>query len=109
MPPPDLPTLLPADPGANYLAHKEEIDEALRRVLEGGWYVLGPEVAAFEGEYAHYLGARHALGVASGRRFLEGRWYKVLVLVCAVILFVLAGVFLALAVEKTRAVLGTAS
>jgi hypothetical protein len=47
--------------------------------------------------------------VASGRRLLEGRWYKVLVLVCAVVLFVMAGVFLALAVEKTRAVLAAAS
>lgn len=66
MPPPDLPTLLPADPGANYLAHKVEIDEAVRRVLDGGRYVLGPEVAAFEREFARYLGARHAVGVASG-------------------------------------------
>ncbi len=65
----------------------------------------------FAGHIAADLGwySLVALGVASGRRFLEGRWYKVLVLVCAVILFVLAGVFLALAVEKTRAVLGTAS
>jgi len=73
-----------------------------------GW--LGVAVF-FVGHIAADLGwySLVALGVASGRRFLEGRWYKVLVLVCAVVLFVMAGVFLALAVQKTRAVLGTTS
>ena len=73
-----------------------------------GW--LGVAVF-FAGHIAADLGwySLVALGVASGRRFLEGRWYKVLVLVCAVVLFVMAGVFLALAVQKTRAVLGTTS
>ena len=35
-------------------------------VLDGGRYILGPEVAAFEREFADYLGARHAIGVANG-------------------------------------------
>src|SRR4029079_2149354 len=35
-------------------------------VLDGGRYILGPEVTAFEREFADYLGARHALGVANG-------------------------------------------
>ncbi len=43
-----------------------EIDAAVARVLAGGWYILGPEVSAFEAEFAAYLGASHAVGVASG-------------------------------------------
>ena len=58
--------LLPANPHANYLAHKEEIDSAVRRVLEGGWYILGEEVAAFEREFAAYLGVSDAIGVGNG-------------------------------------------
>ena len=44
-------------------------DELARRVLEvmdGGRFILGPEVAAFEAELAAYLGVRHAVGVANG-------------------------------------------
>ncbi|HYD30449.1 MAG TPA: DegT/DnrJ/EryC1/StrS family aminotransferase [Azospirillaceae bacterium] len=54
------------DPKANYLAHRNAIDEAVRRVLESGWYILGPEVEAFEAEFAAFVGVRHAVGVASG-------------------------------------------
>ena len=35
-----------------YAAIKDEIDTAVRGVLERGWYVLGPEVEAFEAEFA---------------------------------------------------------
>lgn len=58
--------LLAADPKANYLAHKVEIDDAVRRVLDSGWYILGQEVAAFEKEFANYVGMGHAVGVGSG-------------------------------------------
>lgn len=58
--------MLSADPKANYLAHKDEIDAAIRCVLDGGSYILGQEVAAFEGEFARYLGVRYAIGVGSG-------------------------------------------
>jgi dTDP-4-amino-4,6-dideoxygalactose transaminase len=54
------------NPLANYLAHRDEIDEAIRRTLESGWYILGNEVESFEHEYAEYLGARHAIGVGNG-------------------------------------------
>jgi dTDP-4-amino-4,6-dideoxygalactose transaminase len=63
--------LPPADPKANYLAHKEEIDQAIGRVLDSGWYILGQEVTAFEQEFAQYLGVGHAIGVASGTDALE--------------------------------------
>jgi dTDP-4-amino-4,6-dideoxygalactose transaminase len=54
------------DPGAAYRALQPEIDAAVKRVLEGGWYILGREVAAFEAEFAGFLGLGHAVGVANG-------------------------------------------
>jgi dTDP-4-amino-4,6-dideoxygalactose transaminase len=53
-------------PYANVLAHKAEIEAAMTRVLASGSYILGEEVAAFEREFAGYVGASHAIGVASG-------------------------------------------
>lgn len=49
-----------------YRAIKEEIDQAIQRVVESGRFILGPEVETFEQEIAAYLGAKHAIGVASG-------------------------------------------
>jgi len=49
-----------------YRAIQSEIDAAIRRVLESGRFILGPEVEAFETEIAEYLGVKHAIGVASG-------------------------------------------
>lgn len=51
---------------ARYLAHQKEIDEAVQRVLAGGWYILGREVQAFEAEFAAYCGAAGCVGVNSG-------------------------------------------
>jgi dTDP-4-amino-4,6-dideoxygalactose transaminase len=51
---------------AAYLELKPEIDAAIARVLNSGWYILGPEVEAFEAEYAAYCQAKHAIGVANG-------------------------------------------
>lgn len=53
-------------PRANYLAHKNVIDAAVDRVLDSGHYILGPEVAAFERDFAAWLGLPHAFGVANG-------------------------------------------
>jgi dTDP-3-amino-3,4,6-trideoxy-alpha-D-glucose transaminase len=39
---------------------------AIERVVSRGWFVLGPEVEAFEAEFAKASGARHAIGVGSG-------------------------------------------
>lgn len=49
-----------------YRSIKEEIDQAIWRVVESGRFILGPEVEAFEKEIADYLGVKHAVGVASG-------------------------------------------
>lgn len=54
------------NPKAAYLAQRDEIDAALKRVLENGWYIQGEEVAAFETEFAAWTGSRHAVAVASG-------------------------------------------
>ncbi len=45
---------------------RSELDEAYRRVMESGWVVLGPEVEAFEREFAGYCGVKHCVGVANG-------------------------------------------
>lgn len=49
-----------------YLELKADIDCAIARVLDGGWYILGPEVEAFEAEFAAYCEAKHAVGLANG-------------------------------------------
>ena len=54
------------DLGEAYRELKPQIDEAVMRVLESGWYILGPEVDAFEEEWAAYCEAQHAVGVANG-------------------------------------------
>jgi len=60
-----------ANPLAAYLARKTEIDSAIHRVLHSGWYILGPEVEAFEAEFAAFLKIRHVLGVGNGTDALE--------------------------------------
>jgi dTDP-4-amino-4,6-dideoxygalactose transaminase len=49
-----------------YGAIKDEVDEAVARVLESGWFILGQEVNAFEEEFAAYCGLSHGIGVGSG-------------------------------------------
>jgi len=51
---------------APYVELKQEIDTAIARVLDSGWYILGPEVEAFESEFADHCEAGHAVGVANG-------------------------------------------
>jgi len=49
-----------------YQELKSEIDVAIKRVLDSGWYILGEEVDGFEQEYAAYCEAKHCVGVANG-------------------------------------------
>jgi dTDP-4-amino-4,6-dideoxygalactose transaminase len=44
----------------------DAVREAINRVIDRGWFVLGPEVEAFEQEFAAASGAPHAVGVGSG-------------------------------------------
>ena len=56
---------------AQYRAIKPEIDRAIRRVVDSGQFILGPEGEALEQELAAYCGTRHAVAVASGTDALE--------------------------------------
>jgi dTDP-4-amino-4,6-dideoxygalactose transaminase len=57
-------------PIAKPLIGQEEL-EAVRRPLESGWVVQGPEVQAFEGKVAAYTGAAHAVATSSGTTALH--------------------------------------
>jgi dTDP-3-amino-3,4,6-trideoxy-alpha-D-glucose transaminase len=46
--------------------YHDRLTEAIERVARSGRYILGPEVEAFEDEFARYLGVRHCVGVANG-------------------------------------------
>lgn len=52
-------------------AVREELDAAAARVLDRGWYLLGPEQEAFDVAFADYTGASRSVGVASGLAALE--------------------------------------
>src|SRR4051812_45180403 len=60
MPVPLFDTATPLEP------LRDEIRARVSDVLDQGRYILGPEVAAFEEDFATYLGAKHAIGVANG-------------------------------------------
>jgi dTDP-4-amino-4,6-dideoxygalactose transaminase len=49
-----------------YQALKRDLDAAILKVAESQYFILGPEVDAFEREMAAYIGVKHALGVSSG-------------------------------------------
>lgn len=51
---------------ASYQELKEEIENAVVDVLASGAYLLGPQLEAFEAEFAQYTGARHCVAVGSG-------------------------------------------
>lgn len=54
------------DVPAAYAELREDLDAAARRVMASGQFVLGPDVGAFEEEFAAYCETRHAIGVGSG-------------------------------------------
>lgn len=56
---------------SQYASIKPEIDGAVTRVINSGRFIGGPEVAAFEQEIAAFLGAKHAIGCASGTDALQ--------------------------------------
>lgn len=51
---------------AQYKTIKPEIDQAIKKVIKNQIFVLGPELKAFEKEFAKYLGIKYAVGVNSG-------------------------------------------
>jgi dTDP-4-amino-4,6-dideoxygalactose transaminase len=50
----------------HYNQFKQEIDQAVSRVLNSGYFILGPELERFEQEFAQFLGVKHVIGCASG-------------------------------------------
>jgi dTDP-4-amino-4,6-dideoxygalactose transaminase len=54
-----------------YHALQHELDAAAARVLQSGWYILGPEVQAFEAEFARFCGAAHCVSVGNGTEALH--------------------------------------
>lgn len=46
--------------------HRMEMDAAIKRVLDSGWYLLGKEIESFEKEFSEYCGVKHAVGCANG-------------------------------------------
>jgi len=63
----EAPTTVPlVDLQAQYRGIKQEINEAITRVLDRSRFILGPEVEAFEQEFAAYCGTRYGIGVSSG-------------------------------------------
>ncbi|HUR80225.1 MAG TPA: DegT/DnrJ/EryC1/StrS family aminotransferase [Thermoanaerobaculia bacterium] len=54
------------DMASPYRELQPQIDAAVTRVLQSGWYILGQEVKQFEAEFAAYAGARHCVGVSNG-------------------------------------------
>jgi dTDP-4-amino-4,6-dideoxygalactose transaminase len=65
----------PAVPFNDLLAAQRElggdIENAVTRVVESGWYLLGPELEKFEREFASFCGTRHCVGVGSGLSAIE--------------------------------------
>jgi len=56
---------------AQYLSIKDEIDAAIQRVVDSTSFILGPDVRAFEEEFARFCGVQHAVGVDSGTAALH--------------------------------------
>lgn len=54
-----------------YASIKDEVDEAVRRVVESGYYASGPEAKLFEQEFAAYCGVAHFVAVGSGTAALN--------------------------------------
>lgn len=64
-------SLFPSFPSADQQQHRLLIHLAIQRVLDSGCFILGEEVAAFEGEFAAFLGVKHVVGVGSGTDAIE--------------------------------------
>ena len=56
---------------AQYRAYSEEINERIKKVLEHGQFIMGPEIEELEERLARYVGVKNAITVASGTMALE--------------------------------------
>src|SRR5574344_2590507 len=46
--------------------HRAEINEAVSRVVNGGWYLQGKENEMFESDYSKFIGSKYTIGCANG-------------------------------------------
>jgi len=60
-----------SNPFEQYRGKKAEIDQAIHKVLDSGWYVQGEEGKAFEQEFSRFCGVAHGIGVGSGTDALQ--------------------------------------
>lgn len=63
--------IMPNRMDREFYSYQSEYEEKALSVLRSGWYVLGKEVSEFEKEFASYVGANYAVGLASG---LDALW-----------------------------------
>ena len=64
---PSYPAMIPFLPlQAINASFEPQLSQAVQRVVQSGWYLLGEACKAFEDEYARWLGASHCVGVGSG-------------------------------------------
>jgi len=66
-----MPPLAINDLSRHFDPLQDELSDAVQRVLKRGWFVLGPEVKAFEGEFCQTSGTSHVVTVANGTDSLE--------------------------------------
>lgn len=59
------------DLGRLHQSIREPLDAAYRRVVDSGWFIMGPELEAFEAEFAQYCEVKHCIGVGNGLEALH--------------------------------------
>jgi len=59
------------DLGHLHQSIREPLDAAYNRVMDSGWFIMGPELEAFESEFANYCGVKHCIGVGNGLEALH--------------------------------------
>ena len=54
-----------------HIGIRSELDEAYKRVMDSGWFILGPELEAFESEFAEFCDVKYCVGVGNGLEALH--------------------------------------
>lgn len=54
------------DLGQLHQGIRKHLDDAYSRVMDSGWFIMGPELEAFESEFANYCEVKHCIGVGNG-------------------------------------------
>ena len=59
------------DLGRLHQSIRQQLDAAYHRVMDSAWYIMGPELEAFEAEFAQYCEVKHCIGVGNGLEALH--------------------------------------